>query len=120
VAATSAATETVAAAAPVSAAPAPAAPVPDQQLLNATTLGLAAVRQSIDQLAAQFAAGQQRMANEIARLQSADQDILQKIAAPPQIAAPPPRPAPPPARKPVALTPPPASPPPSLPAAAAR
>ena len=112
VAAVPAAAETDASA---SAAAAPAAPASDQQQLNATSLGLAAVRQSIDQLAAQFAAGQQQMANQIARLQSADQDILQKIAAPPQIAAPPPRPAAPPARKPVALTP-----PPSPPATAAR
>jgi hypothetical protein len=113
VAAAPAAAETDASAA--TAAAAPAAPAPDQQQLNATSLGLAAVRQSIDQLAAQLAASQQQMANQIAKLQSADQDILQKIAAPPQIAAPP-RPAAPPARKPVALTPP----PPLAPATAAR
>jgi len=93
-------------AAPETAAPAvPAFPAPDPQLLKATTLGLAAVRQSIDQLGAQIVANQRQIASEIAKLQAADQDILQKITPPPpQAAAPAPRP---PARKPVSLTPPP-------------
>jgi len=93
-------------AAPEPAAPAvPAFPAPDPQLLKATTLGLAAVRQSIDQLGAQLVANQRQMASEIAKLQATDQDILQKITPPPQAAAAAPRP---PARKPVSLTPPPA------------
>ena len=93
-------------AAPETAAPAvPAFPAPDPQLLKATTLGLAAVRQSIDQLGAQLVANQRQMASEIAKLQATDQDILQKITPPPQAAAAAPRP---PARKPVSLTPPPA------------
>ena len=71
---------------------APAAPSPDLQQLKEMLLGLAAVRQSVDQLAAQFAAGQQQMAGDIAKLQA-------EISAPP-----PPRPAAAPARKPVPLT----------------
>jgi hypothetical protein len=82
---------------------APAALSPELLQLNAMAAGLAAVRQSVDQLAAQVAAGQQQMAGDIANLQAADQDILHKISAPP------PRPAAPPARKPVPLTPPPSS-----------
>jgi hypothetical protein len=104
-----AAAETVASAAPASSAM-PAASAPDPQQLNATSLGLAAVRQSVDQLAAQLATSQQQMANELAKLQVAEQDILFKISAAPQVAAPPPRPAAAPAaRKPVALMPPPPS-----------
>jgi PPE-repeat protein len=103
-----AAAETVASAAPATAAPIAAAPDPQQ--LNATSLGLAAVRQSVDLLAAQLATSQQQMANEIAKLQIAEQDILLRVSASPQVsAAPPPRPAAPPARKPVALMPPPPS-----------
>jgi hypothetical protein len=81
---------------------APAAPAvasPDMQQLKETSLGLAALRQSVDQLAAQFAASQQQMAGDIATLQAAEQDILHKISAPP------PRPAAAPARKPVSPTP---------------
>jgi hypothetical protein len=83
------------AAAPASAAPAPAV---DQQQLNALSLNLAAVRQSVDQLAAQVASGQQQMSGDIARLQASEQDILAKIAASP------PRPAPIAARKPAPPT----------------
>jgi hypothetical protein len=79
---------------------APAAPSPDRQQLNAMSLGLAVVRQSVDQLAAQLAAGQEQMTREITKLRAAEQDILDKISAPP------PRPAAAPARKPVPLTPP--------------
>jgi hypothetical protein len=68
-----------------------AAPSPDLQQLKEMSLGLAAVRQSVDRLAAQLAAGQQQMAGEIAKLQA-------------EISAPPPRPAAAPARKPVPLT----------------
>jgi hypothetical protein len=71
---------------------------PDLQRL---ALVLASVRQSIDQLAAQLAAGQQQMVSDIAKLQADEQEILQKLSA----AAP--RPATAPARKPVPVTPPP-------------
>jgi hypothetical protein len=78
---------------------APAALSPEPLQLKAIEVGLAAVRQSVDQLAA----GQLQMAGDIANLHAVDQDILHKISAPP------PRPAAPPARKPVPLTPPPSS-----------
>jgi hypothetical protein len=87
---------------------APATPPVDQQQLKALSLNLAAVRQSVEQLAAQVATGQQQMSGEIARVQASEQDIINKIAAPP------PRPVP--ARKPpapplaVAAPPPPATP----------
>jgi hypothetical protein len=90
---------------------APAAPTalsPELLQLKAMAANLAAVRQSVDQLTA----GQQQMAGDIANLLAADQDILHKISAPPQIPAPPqisaspPRPTAPPARKPLPLTPP--------------
>jgi hypothetical protein len=80
---------------------APTAPSPDRQQLNATSLSLAALRQSVDQLAA----GQEQMTRDITKLRAAEQDILDKITAPP------PRPAAAPARKPVPLTPPPQAPP---------
>src|SRR6266699_4818164 len=70
---------------------APAAPSPDQQQLNATSLGLAAMRQSLDQLAAQIAAAQEQMRNESTKLQTAQQQILDKISVPPP---PPHKPAP--------------------------
>ncbi len=70
---------------------APAAPSPDQQQLNATSLGLAAMRQSLDQLAAQIAAAQEQMRNESTKLQTAQQRILDKISVPPP---PPHKPAP--------------------------
>jgi len=77
----------------------PTAPVmssADAQPFKAMSLGVAAMRQSVDQLAAQLAAGQQQMAGDIAKLQAAQQDILDKIShrpAAPAAAAP--------ARKPV-------------------
>jgi hypothetical protein len=90
-------------AAPVRAASATvgaAAPTFDSQQLNAVSLGLAGVRRSVEELAAQVATGQQQMAGEIARLQASEQDILNKIAAsPPRPAA---APAPAPGRKPAA------------------
>jgi hypothetical protein len=70
----------------------PAAPSPDLEQLKA---GLAVLRQSVDRLAAQLAAGQEQMTRDITNLQAAEQDILQKISAPP------PRPAATPAHKPV-------------------
>jgi hypothetical protein len=75
-------------------APIPSAtPSPDLQQIKAMLLGLAAVRQSVEQLAA----GQEQMTGEIAKLQAAEQEILDKISAPP------PRPAAAPARKPAPL-----------------
>jgi hypothetical protein len=76
------------------AAAAPAASALDQQQLNSLSLNLAAMRQSVDQLATQVASAQQQMSGDIARLQASEQDILTKIATPP------PRPAPVAARKP--------------------
>jgi hypothetical protein len=76
---------------------APGALSPEQLQLKAMQDSVAAVRQSVDQLTAQFAAGQQQTAGDIANLRAAYQDILHKISAPP------PRPAAPPARKPVPL-----------------
>src|SRR4051794_12812597 len=52
---------------------APTAPVmssADAHPIKAMSLGVAAVRQSVDQLAAQLAAGQQQMAGDIAKLQA--------------------------------------------------
>jgi hypothetical protein len=89
------------------AAAAPAAPSLDQQQLNSLTLNLAAVRQSVEQLATQVASAQQQMSGEIARLQASEQDILNKIAAPA------PRPAPVAARKPPSPPAPTVSPPPA-------
>jgi hypothetical protein len=83
-------------AAPV--AEAPAAPSPDQEELKEIWLGLAGVRQRVDQIAAQLAAGQEQVTRDINNLQAVEQDILDKISAPP------PRPAAP-ARKSVPLTP---------------
>jgi hypothetical protein len=73
---------------------APAGASADQQQLNSLSLNVAAMRQSVEQLATQVASAQQQMSGEIARLQASEQDILSKIATPP------PRPAPVAARKP--------------------
>jgi len=72
-------------------AAAPAIPSPDSDQLEAMNQSLLAVRQRVDQLAAI----QQQMAGDIAGLRASEQDILQRISAPP------PRPPAPPARKPV-------------------
>ena len=92
-------------AAPELVPPPPPANSPDREELNAMSLDLAALRQSmddhlaalrrIDELAARFAASQQEMASDIAKLKAAQQEILANISA-----APPPRPAVAPARKP--------------------
>jgi len=89
---------------------APAASSPDQSQLNAISLDLEAVRQSIDRIATSFAASQEQMRRSVdqlaagqkwmtrdfnGKLQTVEQDILDKISAPP------PRPAPAPARTPV-------------------
>ena len=75
---------------------APATPSPDVQQLKAMSLGLAALRQSVEQLAA----AQQQMTDEIAKLQATEQEILDKVSAPPRPTAAPARksapPAPPP------------------------
>ena len=83
-------------AAPV--AEASAAPSPDQGELKAIWFGLAGVRQRVDEIAAQLAAGQEQVTRDINKLQAVEQDILDKIPAPPpRLAAP--------ARKSVPLTP---------------
>ena len=64
-------------------------------------LGLAAVRQSVDQLATEFAAGQQQTSGDIAKVQADEQEILRKLSATP------PRPAAAPVPKPAPVTPPP-------------
>jgi hypothetical protein len=67
----------------------------DQQQLNAMSLSLAAVRQRVDQLAAQIAAGQEQMTRDFTmKLQAAEHDILEKVSAPPAAATPARRPAP--------------------------
>src|SRR5467141_1493836 len=89
---------------------APAAPPPDQQQLNAMSLDLDAVRQSIDRIAAsittsqeqimhsveRLTAGQEQMTREITKLQETEQYILYKNSESP----PPPAPAPARARAP--------------------
>jgi hypothetical protein len=81
--------------APQAIAPAAPAASPDLEQLKAVSLGLAAIRQSVDQLATQVAAGQEQVTRDISKLQAAEDDILHKISEPP------PRPAvAPPARKP--------------------
>ena len=74
---------------------APATPSPDLQQVKAALTDLAAMRQSVEQLAAQ----QQQMAGDIVTMQAAQQTILRKVSTPP---SPPPRQvAPPPAHNPV-------------------
>jgi hypothetical protein len=75
---------------------APTAPSPELQQLETMAHDLAAVRQSVEQLAA----GQEQMARDIAKLQTAGQDIRRRISALPPAAAttahkpvPPPQPA---------------------------
>jgi hypothetical protein len=92
-------------AAPAETAPemiSPNAPVntSDSPELKSILVNVAAVRQSVDQLAAQFLASQQQMASDIAKLRAADQDIFDKINS-----ALPPRPAAAAARKPAAVAP---------------
>ena len=93
--------QTAAQTAPNMSAPtAPATPSPDVQQLKAMSLGLAALRQSVEQLAA----AQQQMTDEVAKLQTTEQEILDKVSAPPR-----PTPAPAPARKSAPPAPPPSS-----------
>jgi hypothetical protein len=71
----------------------------DQQDLKAMSLNLAAVRQRVDQVAAQVAAGQEQMTRDFtAKLHAAEQDILDKISAPQPAAAPARKPVPPPSQ----------------------
>jgi hypothetical protein len=69
----------------------PATPSPDLQQLKAMSPDLAAVRQSVDQLAAKL----QQMAGDIATIQAAQQAILRKVStsspSPPRQAAAPAR-----------------------------
>ena len=69
--------------------------------LQQLALGFAAVRQSVDLLTSQFAASQQQMGSDIAKLQADEQEILHKLSAAP------PRPTAAPAHKPAPVTPPP-------------
>jgi hypothetical protein len=57
-------------------------PATTTEEIKALTLGLAATRQRVDQLAAQIAAGQDQMTRDIsARVQAAQREILDKLAA---------------------------------------
>jgi hypothetical protein len=71
-------------------------------LIESVLVNLAAVRQSMDQLAAEFVASQQHMASDIAELKAAEQEISDKISSAPsaQPNAAPVQPAPTSARKP--------------------
>jgi hypothetical protein len=91
--------QTAALAQTVPTASAPTTPATNVPQLTTMSLDLAAMRQGMDQLAVR----QQQVADAIAKLQVAEQDILAKIAAPP------PQPTAAPTRKPVALTPQPSS-----------
>src|SRR5262249_41953824 len=54
-----------------------------QEQLKTMSFAVAAVRQRVDELAAQFAAGQQQMALDFAaKLQASERDILDKISVP--------------------------------------
>lgn len=81
---------------PIAPAPAGATSSDPQQL----ALSVAAVRQSVDLLTAQLAAGQGQMSGDIAKLQANQQEILHKLSAGP------PRPAAAPAHKPAPTLPP--------------
>jgi hypothetical protein len=71
---------------------APTAPSPELQDLATMAHDLAAVRQSVEQLAA----GQEQMARDVAKLQTAGQDIRRRISALPPAAATAHKPVPPP------------------------
>ena len=92
------------AAAETAASPAPTDPAPGLQQLSAMAHDLAALRQSVEQLTAvqqsveQLAAGQEQMARDIAKLQSAGQEIRRRVSVlPPTATAHKPVPPPPPA-----------------------
>jgi hypothetical protein len=65
------------------AAPAPTAPTPDSQQLATMAHDLAALRQSVEQLTA----GQEQMAHDIAKLQTAGQEIRRRVSVLPPAAA---------------------------------
>jgi hypothetical protein len=69
---------------------APVAPSPDLQQVQQIEAGIAAVRQAVERQLAdvrasveQLAAGQDQMVREITKLQAANEEILEKIPAPP-------------------------------------
>jgi hypothetical protein len=63
----------------------PYAASPDLEELKAISLGLADARQRVDEIAGQIAAGQEQMTREItSKLQTAEQDILEKLSTPGQ------------------------------------
>ena len=69
---------------------------PGEEELKAISFGLAGVRQRVDQIAAQLAAGQEQMTGDFTnKLNAAEQDILDKISAPPPATAAARKPAPP-------------------------
>ncbi len=76
----------------------PAAPSVDPQQVKGMLLDLSVVNTRVDQLAAQLSFLQQQTASEIAQLRASEQNILNKISAPP------PRPAAVPAHKRAPLT----------------
>jgi hypothetical protein len=94
---------------------APPAPSVDEEHLKAMAADLAAMRQSVEQLAGQVASSQQQVSDEIAKLgdeigklQASEQDILNRIPTPP-----PQRPAAAPSRRPAPQPPTFAAPPPA-------
>jgi hypothetical protein len=62
---------------------APATTFDSQELIESVLVNLAAVRQSVDQLAAEFVATQQQTARDIAELKAAGQEISDKISSAP-------------------------------------
>jgi hypothetical protein len=82
--------------APEMISPAAPASISDSGELKSLLINLAAVRQSVDRFAAQFVAGQQQIASEIAKLKATEQEVFDRINS-----TPPPRPAAAPTRKPV-------------------
>jgi hypothetical protein len=79
---------------------APTPSSPDSQELKAMSADLAAVRQKVDQLAAQMAVGQEQMATDFAaKLEAAEQDILATMPSPQPAVAPVRKPAPSPLQR---------------------
>jgi hypothetical protein len=62
---------------------APATTSDSQELIESVLVNLAAVRQSVDKLAAEFVASQQQTARDIAELKTAEQEISDKISSAP-------------------------------------
>jgi hypothetical protein len=78
----------------------PATSSTDPQELKAMSADLAAVRQKVDQLAAQVAVSQEQMVREFAaKLQAAEQDILATMPSPQPAVAPVHKPASPPLQR---------------------